>query len=53
MLMAITDYTNRTVHGKCLRIVNKVFLSAKESVCDQVAALKSVDPYGDRTDRTN
>ena len=26
--------------------MNKVFQSAKESVCDQVAALESVDPYG-------
>ena len=46
MKIAITDRTNRTVRGKDLRIVNKVYQSVKESVCDQVAALKFVDPYG-------
>ena len=44
--MAITDRTNRTVREKHLRIVNKVYQSMEESVCDQVAALKFVDPYG-------
>ena len=43
--MAITDRTNRTVREKNLRIVNKVYQSVEESVCDQVAALKFVDPY--------
>ena len=44
--MAITDRTNRTVREKHLRIVNKVYQSVEESFCDQVAALKFVDPYG-------
>ena len=44
--MAITDRTNRMVREKHLRIVNKVYQSVEESVCDQVAALKFVDPYG-------
>ena len=44
--MAITDRTNRTVREKHLRIVNKVYQSVEELVCDQVAALKFVDPYG-------
>ena len=46
MKMAIADRTNRTVREKHLRIVNKVYQSVQESVCDQVAALKLVDPYG-------
>ena len=41
-----TDRTNRTVRDKHLRIVDKVYQSVEESVCDQVAALKFVDPYG-------
>ena len=44
--MAITDRTNRTVREKHLRMVNKVYQSVEESVCNQVAALKFVDPYG-------
>ena len=44
--MAITDRTKRTVREKHLRIVSKVYQSVEESVCDQVAALKFVDPYG-------
>ena len=43
---AFTDRTNRTDRGKGLRIVNKIFQPVKESVCDHVAALKFVDPYG-------
>ena len=41
-----TDRTNRTVREKHLRIVNKVYQSVDESVCDQVATLKFVDSYG-------
>ena len=46
MKIAITDRTNRTVRGKDLRIVNKVYQSVEESVCDHLAALKFVNPYG-------
>ena len=43
---SLTICTNRTVRGKDLRIVNEAFQSVKESGCDQVTALKFVDPYG-------
>ena len=44
--MAITDCTNRTVREKPFPFVNKVYQSVEQSVCDQVAALKFVDPCG-------
>ena len=41
-----TDRTNGTVRENGLRIVNKVFQSVKESVCDYKGSFeKFVDPY--------
>ena len=50
-----TVRTNRTIRENGLRIVNKVFQSVKESVCDYKGSFeKFVDPYGSyvRTVRT-